>query len=326
MKNAVFDRAFLRVLLVTAPFGCGGKTVYEPPPAPACVSTHTVDYDWTTSQSDGGTTDGGTGTSPRFAEAWCANICQDTLRCMPTQNEQGRPAVRCIGECSYAAGCGRRPAQLPDCPSTVEDIQVRYLEQAAYLEAASVHAFTQLAQDLSRHGAPAALVEAAVQAAQEEVQHARCMNDHVAAHDGVAQQVRLDPLAERSLLDIALENVVEGCVRETYGALVACHQATHAQDDALRESMERIAHEETGHARLSFAIDRWLRDRLSAADWQRTRIAMQQAIFQLGQQLDPPPPATLARWAGLPSREQAHAWLHAAQHELWQEADPDQPS
>lgn len=328
-----FDRAFFRVLLVTAPFSCGSKTVYEPPAAPACASSRTVDYDWTSASSDGGTSDGGTsdggsgtsdgGTSasPIFGDAWCASVCQDTLRCEPTQNGQGRPAVRCIGECSYAVGCGRRPAQLTECPSTVDDIPLRYLEQAAYLEAASVHAFTQLARELDVHGAPADLVDAALRAAEEEIQHAHDMNDLVAAYGGTPQVVAAQPTAVRSLVDIALENVVEGCVRETYGALVAWHQATHAQDAALRVTMSRIAQEETGHARLSFAVDRWLQSRLTDADWQRTRRAKQQAIEQLGQALDPSPAEALKHRVGLPSRDQAQAWLQAAQHELWQEGE-----
>ncbi|NIS36796.1 MAG: ferritin-like domain-containing protein, partial [Actinobacteria bacterium] len=37
----------------------------------------------------------------------------------------------------------------------------------------------------------------------------------------------------RTAYEIALENAVEGCVRETFGALVGAHQALRASDPSI---------------------------------------------------------------------------------------------
>jgi hypothetical protein len=65
---------------------------------------------------------------------------------------------------------------------------------------------------------------------------------------------------------MARENYVEGCVRETYGALLAHHQATHAQDVGVRAAMGVIRHDETRHAALSWDLHVWLMSQLSEAE------------------------------------------------------------
>src|SRR6185369_2194729 len=77
----------------------------------------------------------------------------------------------------------------------------------------------------------------------------------------------------RSLADLALENAVEGCVRETWGALVALRQASRAADVEVRAAMGRIARDEVRHAELAWTIDRWLTPRLGAAQRQQVRSA-----------------------------------------------------
>jgi hypothetical protein len=51
--------------------------------------------------------------------------------------------------------------------------------------------------------------------------------------------------------------MVEGCVRETYGALDATWMARNARDPCVRAAMRRIAHDETRHAALSWQIAEW---------------------------------------------------------------------
>jgi hypothetical protein len=65
--------------------------------------------------------------------------------------------------------------------------------------------------------------------------------------------VQVQALHVRSLEEMALENVVEGCVRETFGAVVAMIQAERAGDARVRRAMRRIARDETRHAELSWA-------------------------------------------------------------------------
>jgi hypothetical protein len=67
-----------------------------------------------------------------------------------------------------------------------------------------------------------------------------------------------------SLRELAVENAREGCVRETYGALIALHQAEHAVSAELREAFAAIADDEIAHAALSWDLARWFERRLGS--------------------------------------------------------------
>jgi hypothetical protein len=56
---------------------------------------------------------------------------------------------------------------------------------------------------------------------------------------------------------------VEGCIRETFGALVAMYQAEQATDTQIRGAMKVIAQDETRHASLAWRIAKWAEARLS---------------------------------------------------------------
>src|SRR5439155_17831135 len=89
----------------------------------------------------------------------------------------------------------------------------------------------------------------------------------------------------RSLEGIAVDNAVEGCVRETYGALVATYQAENAKDAAVRAAMKRIAREEIRHAALSWQLDGWLAGRLDRAARERVARAKLGARAELASTL-----------------------------------------
>ena len=95
MNSLRFDRALLRLLLVTMPFSCGGKTVFEPSPTATCGSLRIVALTTSVLTSDGGVSgdggvsdgglvrgdiDGGTTLAP-YSDAWCARVCGDTYSC-----------------------------------------------------------------------------------------------------------------------------------------------------------------------------------------------------------------------------------------------------
>jgi hypothetical protein len=115
----------------------------------------------------------------------------------------------------------------------------------------------------------------------------------------------------RDIESIARHNAVEGCVRETYGALVACWQSTRAGDPDLRAAFARIAREETRHAALAWAIARWADTRLSARGRRRVARARARAVAALGRQLRRAPHDDLVRRAGLPLAQEAGALLGA---------------
>jgi hypothetical protein len=73
------------------------------------------------------------------------------------------------------------------------------------------------------------------------------------------------------LLQLAIENAEEGCVKETFGAALAVMQAANASDGRIRRMMRRIASDELRHAALSWRLNAWLDARLDAKG--RARVA-----------------------------------------------------
>jgi hypothetical protein len=94
------------------------------------------------------------------------------------------------------------------------------------LEHASITAFVELAEQLGHHGAPAALVDRCRQAAADEARHVELLVGLGAPRPTETPA----PTREASLLAIALHNAVEGCVMETWAALLAADQAQRAPE------------------------------------------------------------------------------------------------
>ena len=100
---------------------------------------------------------------------------------------------------------------------------------------------------------------------------------------------------------LAIHNAVEGCVRETSGALIARWQAHAAPDRRIRATMARIAREETRHAALAWQIDAWARGRLDRAARARVATARTDALAALLRSAARPVPETLVARLGLPT-------------------------
>jgi hypothetical protein len=158
-----------------------------------------------------------------------------------------------------------------------------YLAACSYLEATSVHAFARLAIELEAHGAPRELVDAALAARDDEVRHAEATRA-LARRFGVEAKWPDGPPSDvRSLATVARENAVEGCVRETYGAVLACVRAAGAADPEVRAAMTAIAPDECRHADLSWRIDAWAVPRLTERDREVVRAAMHDAARALSE-------------------------------------------
>lgn len=182
----------------------------------------------------------------------------------------------------------------------------RYFAQVAGLEAAAVDAFERMAAELQVLGAPVELVHARA-SAEDERRHTRDMGalaERFAVKPAVheAQQFAL-----RGLFEVgALENAVEGCVRETYGAVVGHHQARHAQDPVVRAGMARVAEDETRHAALSWAVAEWSLPQLTDAQRDVIRGAQRAAISALTRSVSiPEGPRALARRGSASARRGA---------------------
>lgn len=165
----------------------------------------------------------------------------------PLLGSKGPPVAPCVGR--DTEGSGR---------TTVRKGASRegYFAALANDEAVSVRSFERLANELELASAPQELVLRARRAAKDEARHARVMG-------ALAQRGRPSKgnepeqaLPLRPLRDVLLENAREGCVRETFAAVVATHQATHAEL-GLRPIFRRIAKDERAHAKLAWDVYAW---------------------------------------------------------------------
>jgi hypothetical protein len=230
----------------------------------------------------------------------------------------GTPARLGYSICSTV---GRRPAGLEatDAPggTTATTALADYFAEVAHLEAASVEAFARLRDELVAHGAPEALVQLASRSARDEVRHARMMGRLARRFGKAPKAARIAPHEPRSLEEMARENAVEGCVRETFGALVASWQAAHAADPEVRAAMTAIAADETRHAALAWATARWAATKLDAAARARLRQAQSEAVRALSRDAAAATPAPLVVQAGLPTQAHARALVAAMNETLW---------
>lgn len=230
-----------------------------------------------------------------FATPWTA-FCTDSYSCSAL---------------GASGGIARRPAEFSLGPCEARDDIGAFFAMAAQLEAAAIDAFAMLAAELRAHGAPPDLIRRAERAQHDEQRHARMTRGLARRFAASTAAPCVQPRDVRSLLEIAMENVVEGCVREAYGAFVASWQAQAATDDAVRRVMKRIAPDEIRHAELAFAVAEWIWPQLSAAEQSQLAAAHRCAVEALVRDLARPYSPSLQSTAGLPSPEVAQAFVRA---------------
>ncbi|HUB08223.1 MAG TPA: ferritin-like domain-containing protein [Myxococcales bacterium] len=208
---------------------------------------------------------------------------------------------------------GRRPSSLVPCDSAPALHPVAaFFAEGARLEAASVRAFRVLARELAAHGAPRRLVACALEAAKDEVRHARATRQ-------LARRYGAEPLRPtfsaqpgvRPLAQVARENAVEGCAAETYGAAVALWQARHAQDPSIAQALCAISRDEVRHAELAWEVAGWAEPRLSCGAQARVRSAREEAFRDLAREAAQEIDASLVTFAGLPSAAEGAGLLRS---------------
>ena len=151
-------------------------------------------------------------------------------------------------------------------------------------------------------------MQRARRARAEEIDHARDTARLARQHGGVVPPLSVPDMSRRTLLAVALENAVEGCVRETYGALVAAFQAERAAPE-LRPLLRRIARDEASHAELAHDVARWLERKLTPAERAEVAQARADALATLAESLAQEPAADVVRVAGMPTSREARALL-----------------
>jgi hypothetical protein len=146
----------------------------------------------------------------------------------------------------------------------------RWQEDAAH-ECASVRAFLQLARDLLAAEAPEALVNRALDAAEDEMMHAAMCADVARKLSGVGWWPvlpRVDRPSPRDrsaqLARLARESFEDGCLNEGTAARVAAGAARSATDPAIRSVLQRIAIDEARHAELAWDVLAWTAEECDA--------------------------------------------------------------
>jgi hypothetical protein len=218
---------------------------------------------------------------------------------------------------AYVTCIGRRHEGWMASPKPQSDGLGAFFAEIAELEAASVPAFWHLHAELRQHGADSALLEETRRAAADEVRHAGVMGDLARKFGGVPRAAHVRPLPLRDLARLACENAVEGCVRETFGALVATYQARHATDVDVAGALAEIAEDETRHAALAFRVAAWLEPKLDDVARETVRAAQQAAIAELRAELGHDVPEALRGVAGMPDAAVAAELLAQLERSLW---------
>jgi hypothetical protein len=130
---------------------------------------------------------------------------------------------------------------------------------------------------------------------------------------GQLQSVSVEPEGGvRDLATIATENAIEGCVRETYGVLVAMWQARTAQDSQVRKAMRTIVRDEARHAGIAADVAKWIERRLSPEACRQVGRARREALDQLRATMTRDPAPALVDYLGMPCARDARRLFDAA--------------
>jgi hypothetical protein len=135
---------------------------------------------------------------------------------------------------------------------------------SARMEQASIAAFAQLSLYLATLGAPARLHRMCQQAALDEIDHAqRC---YAIARQLSGKPWTAGPIAalaktgsEKAMCfrRLAVGSLIDGCLSEGLASKVARAAGASVTDEAIRETLKVIAHDEATHAELAWEVLAW---------------------------------------------------------------------
>jgi hypothetical protein len=311
------------VSFVISALSCGGADETEKGGEwPACVSPNPACIQCTRSIPDGVTWPieaDGTPVDTLEGDA-CSSFCSSSTNIadcrLDSRDQTGKTVV-----CGFACG-GRRPSGFEGSAAHNTADAGEFFSEMARLEAASIQAFRTLRQELVAHRAPRGLVRMAERAARDEKRHTR-MTSALARRFGAMLRDPEIPKPKpplRSLEAIAIENAVEGCVRETFGALLATYQAAKASDPVIRAAMARIARDETRHAAVAWRVAGWLNGKLDAHARVAVSAARRHARWELSRSLRAAPTEATAA-LGLPDAAAMRQLAARLDDALWSSAE-----
>lgn len=146
---------------------------------------------------------------------------------------------------------------------SVKNQRARLWTDIAAMEHASIASFARVVLQLMALGAPPDLLRAAHEAALDEIEHAR-LAFGIATASGAgpigpgkidAQAMSVGPV---DWSELAAATFRDGCVEETYGAVVAGDLAGEETSPTIRAVLERIARDEERHAELAWRMLAWV--------------------------------------------------------------------
>jgi hypothetical protein len=186
----------------------------------------------------------------------------------------GRPLRRGSGRASlpvaYLATDSSAPSGGGSSPMAKRIQAARLWAARAATEWASIPAFWELADQLAACGAPIALQQRALAAAEDEIGHALSAAKLAASLAGV--RLALEPpvlvprdpeIGRAGLLRLASESWTDGCLGEGAAAACAAAEAQVAGSRVIRSMQRTIADDEGRHAELGWNVLTWA---LSQAD------------------------------------------------------------
>lgn len=200
------------------------------------------------------------------------------------------PVAVCRMRTHYMGGIGRRPEGLVVGDALGTQEAGAFFARMEQLERAAVLAFTRTERELRLHGAPGHFVRDVIRARREEERHVRIAARWRERLGGERASIISPRGAPRDLEALARENAAEGCVHETWGAVLAAAQARAVTERAARRldathvlgalarDLEGIATDEASHAALSHRLDAWARRALSRQARARLDVARARAI------------------------------------------------
>ena len=242
--------------------------------------------------------------------------CELEVQMNPSDSSEGTVTLAC----RYVEDCaiGRRPPSFKGIRGRGTSALGLWFSHVAHLEAAAVYAFAALHQELVFYQAPEVLQHGARRAILDEVVHANLAAQLARRFGGVFIPPEIEPFERRALAEIALDNAVEGCVGETYAALEATWGQHTSQDPLVRDVLAQIAEDETRHAELSWAIERWLREVApETALWQQIEVERRARISKLRDEINETLPEPLISIGGRPSPTDAARLVDALDAAIW---------
>lgn len=129
-------------------------------------------------------------------------------------------------------------------------------------EHAAIAAFARLSLALLGVGAPPSLIEATQRASLDEIRHAQLCFALARSYSNLplgpdVLPAALAPIELRSLEQIAVACLRDGCLGEGFAAALADHASERARESEVRAAHAEIARDESRHAELAWQIVDW---------------------------------------------------------------------